>query len=37
MLTRSYRYHGGAAELFGHPDSPAINEDLRILWRHINL
>lgn len=37
MLTRSYRYHGGAAELFGQPDSPAIDEDLCILRRHINL
>jgi hypothetical protein len=35
--TGSNRHRAGAAEVSGQPDSPAIDEDLRILRRHINL
>src|SRR5574337_683459 len=35
--TRNNRYHAGAAELSDKSDPPAIDENLSVLWRYLNL
>ena len=37
VKTRNTRHHAGAVELFGQPYPPTIDEDLTVLWHHLNL